>query len=178
MDRKPIETFDHYPAVMRAMQNGGLLLGAYDRAGKANFMTIGWGMLGYSWKMPIWTVLVRPSRYTFDCIEHATTFTVNVPTPDMAKAVGICGTQSGRDIDKVAVAGLGAELSSHVNAPVETHSPIVYHCKVVSAADLEPDRVDPDIASVLYPSGDYHRVYFGDVQATEAAANVQEMLGL
>ena len=54
----------HYDLVMNALTSRGLLLGAYDPAGKANLMTIGWGTLGTIWSMPVWTVLVRPSRYT------------------------------------------------------------------------------------------------------------------
>ena len=178
MERKSMETFVHYPEVMSAIQNPGLLLGAYDRSGKPNFMTIGWGMLGISWGMPIWTVLVRPSRYTFDCMEHAAAFTVNALPADMRKAVSICGTQSGRDIDKIEVAGLSVEKSAFVNAPVETHSPIVYHCEVMSATDLEPGRVAPEIVESYYPGDDYHRVYFGRVLASEAADDVRGILGL
>lgn len=176
MERKAIDTFDCYPEVMGAMQSRGLLLGAYDAAGKPNFMTIGWGMLGYSWRMPIWTVLVRPSRYTFGCVEHAGAFTVNVSPMELAKACSICGTQSGRDHDKVELAGLTASRSMHVDAPIEQHCPIIYHCKVVAATDLDPARVAPTITEILYATGDFHRVYFGDVIAVDASDDAREVL--
>lgn len=172
-----MDVFDNYPAVMKAMLNGGLLLGAYDADGQANYMTIGWGTLGYIWRMPIWAVLVRPSRYTYDCIEHTKAFTVCVPTPAMAKAVSICGTQSGRDHDKVALAGLTAERSSLVDAPVEGQCPIVYHCKVVEHNDLLAETMDADIQAMLYPAGDYHRVYFGEVLGAQATEDAVARLG-
>jgi flavin reductase (DIM6/NTAB) family NADH-FMN oxidoreductase RutF len=177
MSRQPMDVFDHYAAVMKAMRGEGLLLGSYDEAGKANFMTIGWGTLGYIWRMPIWAVLVRPSRYTYECIEHSKAFTVCVPTPAMTNAVGICGSQSGRDHDKVALAGLTAEASPLVAAPTEAQCPIVYHCKVVEHNDLLAETMDPEIQSLLYAAGDYHRVYFGEVLGADAAPDVTAMLG-
>jgi flavin reductase (DIM6/NTAB) family NADH-FMN oxidoreductase RutF len=175
MNRSEMDVFDHYPAVMKAMTGGGLLLGAYDASD--NYMTIGWGTLGYIWRMPIWAVLVRPSRYTYDCIEHSKAFTVCVPTGAMSKAVGICGTQSGRDGDKVELAGLTAERSSLVAAPIEGQCPIVYHCKVVEHNDLLAETMDAEIQSLLYAAGDYHRVYFGEVLGAEAAGDAATLLG-
>ena len=103
-------------------------------------------------------------------------FTVNVPPAALTKACSICGTQSGRDHDKVELAGLNASRSQHVDAPVEEHSPIIYHCKVVSATDLNPAMTAAAIAEAYYPSGDFHRVYFGEVLATEASNTAREVL--
>ena len=83
MSKQRIDYADHYAAVMRAMTGNGLLLGSYDSVGKANIMTIGWGAVGSVWGLPMWVVLVRPSRYTYHCIEHSKSFTVNVPTAAM-----------------------------------------------------------------------------------------------
>jgi len=71
------------------------------RAGEAlNTMTIGWATIGYVWRKPVFTVLVRDSRHTFGIIEKAVDFTVSVPTTDMQDAIMFCGTKSGRDYDK------------------------------------------------------------------------------
>ena len=79
MQRDKMDYREHFDAVMRVMTSRGLLLAAYDASGRANAMTIGWGTLGSIWGMPLWIVLVRPSRYTHACIEHADCFAVNVP---------------------------------------------------------------------------------------------------
>jgi len=131
MDRSAMDIFDNYAAVMKRLGSDGLLLGSYDAAGKANFMTIGWGTLGIVWGLPMWIVLVRPSRYTYECIEQSGCFTVNVPTPAMAEACAICGSRSGRDGDKCKLAGLTIGRASHVGAPIAVDCPIVYECHVV-----------------------------------------------
>ncbi len=168
MQRTKIDTFEHYAAVVERLGSDGLLLGSYDKAGKANFMTIGWGTLGIVWGLPIWAVLVRPSRYTYECIEHSGSFTVNVPTIDMDEACAICGTRSGRDTDKCDLAGLTAVRGEHIAAPTVGECPIVYECQVVHYNDVLPDTLSGDILSGLYPAGDFHRVYYGKVIAAAA----------
>ena len=177
MERKAMEPFEHYDGVMKALGSGGLLLGSYDPEGKANIMTIGWGTLGIVWGLPIWTVLVRPSRYTYECIEHSGGFTVNVPMAEMAKACGVCGTKSGLDIDKFAETSLTAERSAAVSAPIVVESPIIYECQVVHHSDVHPERLVKEIITGAYASGDFHRVYFGKVLEAEAAETLPPLLG-
>ena len=63
--------------------------------GKVNTMTIGWGSIGIVWQKPIFTVLVRQSRYTREFMEKSNNFTVSVCFDDsMKKAFNICGTKS------------------------------------------------------------------------------------
>ena len=78
---------------------------------------IGWGSLGSIWGVPLWTVLVRPSRHTYACIEHSGCFTVNVPTSALAEACAVCGSKSGRDLDKFAACDLTAERGQAVCGP-------------------------------------------------------------
>jgi flavin reductase (DIM6/NTAB) family NADH-FMN oxidoreductase RutF len=160
------ENFDftqHFAAVMRTMTTQGLMLGTYDPAGKANLMTIGWGTLGSIWGMPLWSVLVRPSRYTYSCIEQAGCFTVCVPTPAMKPACTLCGTQSGKDLDKIAACKFTAARARLVNAPDIAQCPIVYQCEVIHNNDVIPSRLAGEILGGAYKSGDYHRIYFGRI---------------
>ena len=175
MARSPMQIFDNYEAVVKRLGSNGLLLGAYDPADKPNFMTIGWGTLGIVWGIPIWTVLVRPSRYTYECIAHSGCFSVNVPTPAMAEACAICGSRSGRDGDKCGPAGLTVTRGTDVPAPLADQCPIVYECQVVHYNDVDPETLTTDIIAGAYPAGDFHRVYYGKVLA--AAAGDVRLLG-
>jgi len=176
MQREKIEVTQYYDAVIRAMQSRGLLLGSYDAAGKPNVMTIGWGSLGVIWGQPIWTVLVRPSRYTYQCIEHSGCFTVNVPTESMGMVCATCGSKSGRDTDKFAECGLTAEKSKNVLAPIVQECPIVYECVVVHSNDVLPEKLADEILSGPYLDGDFHRVYFGKVLRASAVPDAVELL--
>lgn len=176
MPREKIQTTAYFEQVMKAMTTRGLLVGSYDAAGKANLMTIGWGSLGCLWGLPIWTILVRPSRYTYRCIEHSGCFTVNVPTPRMGTICATCGSKSGRDIDKFVECKLTAEKSQTVLAPWVVQCPIAYECQVVHSNDVLPMRLADEILSGSYVDGDFHRVYFGKIIRAHAEPNAAALL--
>ena len=176
MAKQKMNYADHYQEVLGAMTQRGLLLGSYDSDGKANIMTIGWGSLGSIWGIPVWMVLVRPSRYTHRCIEHNGCFTVNVPPEDLSMACATCGSKSGRDIDKFAECGLTPQKGKLVLAPMVAECPIVYECHVVHSNDVLPDKLADEILSGAYVDGDFHRVYFGKILAAHAEPDAAEKL--
>ena len=146
----------------------GLLLASLDPEGKPNAMTIGWGTVGIVWGRPMFAVLVRPSRYTYECIEAIGDFTVNVPSPDMVDAVELCGTVSGRDHDKFAECGLTAGQSQTIISPYIDECELVYECQVVQHTDVVPENFAPEIIDQFYAGGDFHRIYFGEILRTLA----------
>ena len=91
-----------------------MLLASVDTQGKPNVMTIGWGAVGTIWGRPIFMILVRPSRYTFNLINATGEYTVNVPIPELGDAVSYFGSVSGRDQDKFKVKGLTATQGKKV----------------------------------------------------------------
>ncbi len=161
---------------MKVMTSTGLLLVSLDANGRANPMTIGWGAIGSVWGRPMFLVLVRPSRYTYQCIEQTGDFTVNVPPASLKEAVLHCGTVSGRQEDKLAVLGLTATGSRKVDSPIIQQCVIHYECEVVHKNDVIPSQLLPDIQTGSYQSGDYHRVYWGHIVA--ATADLEAAAGL
>ncbi len=153
----------HYQKVMEGLTSHGVLLGSYDAKGKPNLMTIGWGAMGSIWGVDTWMILVRPSRYTYQCIEHTGCFTINVPTEDMGMICAQCGSTSGKDIDKFEKFGLTHKKALSVLAPVVAECPIVYECQVVHKSDILPEKLADEIITGSYMDGDFHRIYFGRI---------------
>ncbi len=167
-----MEYSDRMAEVMKVMSSRGILLTAWKNGQQANAMAIGWGMIGSIWSRPVWQVLVRPSRYTYELIEREGIFGVCVMPLALNAAVQHCGTVSGRNGDKLAETGLTAVRGEALGAPVLAQSVIHYECRVVHRNDFLPERMVPDIREGAYPSGDYHRVYWGqivDARVDEAA---------
>jgi flavin reductase (DIM6/NTAB) family NADH-FMN oxidoreductase RutF len=159
-----MEYTDHFARVMKIMSSRGVLLATWKDPGKkANAMTIGWGMIGSVWSRPIWQVVVRPSRYTYTLLETERFFSVNVLPKSMNSALTACGTVSGRDRDKLADARLTVSAGAAVGAPIINESIITYECHVVHANDFIPEAMIPDIRAGCYPSGDYHRIFWGQI---------------
>lgn len=166
MKRKSV-AYDHQiEKNLALLQNPGLLLTATKPSGESNTMTIGWGQIGFVWGRPVFTVLVRPSRYTYEFIEASGEFTVNVPTEAMRRWVGVCGTKSGRDMDKFGEFGMTITPGQTVDAATIDACPMVYECRVVHFNDLIPTNLDQEIDVKSYGGSDYHRLYFGEITGT------------
>jgi flavin reductase (DIM6/NTAB) family NADH-FMN oxidoreductase RutF len=141
-----------------------LTAGDFD-ASDFNTMTVGWGSLGTMWGKPFAQVVVRPVRYTFEFIERFDTFTLTTFEPRYRRALNLLGTQSGRDGDKIAQAGLTPIPSTRVAAPGFAEAEMVLECRKIYWDDMEPGHfLDPAIES-NYPQKDYHRIYYGEILA-------------
>lgn len=131
-----------------------------------NTMTIGWGTVGFIWQKPIFVVMVRKSRYTYQLLENAKEFTVSIPiNKDLKKELAFCGTKSGREIDKFKEGNLTPEPGKVVNTPIIGECDLHYECKVVYQQSMEPALVAEPIKKLSYPKGDYHVMYYGEIVA-------------
>jgi flavin reductase (DIM6/NTAB) family NADH-FMN oxidoreductase RutF len=138
--------------------------------GAFNTMTVAWGAFGVMWNRPFALVVVRPTRHTFGFMGRSPDFTLSLFPEAFQEKLELCGTMSGRDMDKVAATGLSPVASSQVTSPCFAEAELVVECRSTYWHDLDPTHfLDPRIHG-LY-QGDHHRVWFGDVvaiQATEA----------
>ncbi|MBB5346654.1 flavin reductase family protein [Desulfoprunum benzoelyticum] len=134
------------------------------RAGDAvNTMTIGWATIGWIWQKPILMVAVRDSRHTFTLLETIDNFTVTIPTGGgCAKALTLCGTKSGRDMDKLAASGLQLKQARTTESPVIDVAGVHYECRIVYKSAMDSAFLHPELDK-LYPQQDFHTLYFGEI---------------
>jgi len=144
-----------------------LVKGAYltvKQGDKVNTMTIGWGSIGYMWYKPIFTAMVRYSRYTHELIDNSTDFTISLPLKGQLKQELVtCGTKSGRDIDKIKTCGLTLLDGQSVNSPVIDECDLHIECRIVYKHGLDEKLLPQDIKDKAYPQGDYHVLYYGEI---------------
>ncbi|MDD4876229.1 MAG: flavin reductase family protein [Dehalococcoidales bacterium] len=167
---------DYLKETNKILGHGGLLLASVDVQGNPNAMTIGWGTIGIIWGKPVFTVLVRPSRYTYGLIETIGDFTVNVPTPELAEKVLYFGTVSGRDQDKFKTKGFTATPGRKVKSPIIEECAIHYECRVVHKNDVIPEELADEIHNSAYRQGDFHKIYFGEILAVYADDDAKKKL--
>ena len=120
-------------------ENALLTAGTADRC---NTMTIGWCQAGRLWGLQTCTVYVRPERYTYQFMEDQAYFTVSVLPKDMKNAMALCGTKSGRDMDKIKECGLTVRTGAG-GAPFFEEAELVLVCRTLYAQDLDPACVLP-----------------------------------
>ena len=132
-----------------------------------NAMTIGWGLFGVLWSLPVVQVFVRPTRYTFEFFEQYNTFTVNAFPKTYRDQLNLLGTQSGRDGDKIKASRLTPIPASQIAAPAFAEAELIIECEKLYWQDLQPAHfLDPYIET-KYPLKDYHRCYIGKVLSIE-----------
>ena len=161
MSKVKIDPFSAVAETMKALSARGCLLVAGSE--RVNPMTIGWGEIGIVWGKPVFTVLVRPSRFTFGLMEDADEFSVNVPGEALAEACMLCGTRSGRDIDKMAEAGLTAEPGIALGVPTIAECPVHYECRIIHRNKVDPATLADDVKASAYAGGDFHTAYWGEI---------------
>lgn len=169
MERHPVAFDYQLSQTLAKLLNPGLLLVSSKKDGQSNVMAIGWGTVGIIWGKPIFQVLVRPSRYTYEFIEDSMVFTVNVPTEAMRRWVGITGSVSGRQVDKFGKYNVATSAAQNIATVTIDDCPLVYECRVVHYNNVLPPHLSGEIERGAYKGSDYHRIYFGQILGVYAA---------
>ena len=170
--KRQVNPFDYAGDICKALPRGILL--TTKRGEEVNSMTIGWGTMGVDWSLPVFIAYVRESRYTKQMLEENGEFTVNVPLGDVDKNIlAICGTKSGRDMNKIKELGLHLEEPMSISVPGIKELPLTLECKVIykQQQDLTAipqkilDRYYPEEEDTLHPGSDrdYHICYYGQI---------------
>lgn len=137
------------------------------QADKFNTMVIGWGHVGRLWNKPTFVIYVRQGRFTKEQIEKNGAFTISCFLEESdPKIFRICGTQSGRDIDKVKEAGLTLEEAEVNGVPGIREYPLTIECKVLYSQDQVLEKIPGDSLDRFYSgeeSYDYHTMYVGEI---------------
>lgn len=126
-----------------------------------NTMTVSWGGIGELWNKDVCFVFVRPQRYTYEFMENNDYFSLSFFGGKYKKELGICGSKSGRDIDKMAETGF---------KPVDLDNSVGYEqakvnivLKKLAYQDMKPDGFLDETIMKNYASNDFHRVYVGEI---------------
>jgi len=85
---------------------------------------------------PRMAVSVRPARHSHAMIRQCGEFVVNIPTPAQSSLCDYLGVVSGRDEDKIGMAGLSLTPALKVRTPLLADCPVNVECTVESAIDL------------------------------------------
>lgn len=169
--KRHVDLKDCAGLIVDALPKGALL---NTNGEKFNAMVIGWGALGTVWGLPAFTVYVREGRYTREQLDATGEFTVSIPTDGPNPAVAkVCGWQSGRNVDKLALAGLHAEPPEVTHTPGVREYPLTLECRVLYAQKQDLDRIPADIRARMYPpdvdgtnpmsNRDAHVAYIGQI---------------
>ena len=136
------------------------LLTAGDES-RFNTMTISWGGLGTIWGKPVATVYVRTSRYTHDFMDANEYFTISFFPEEYKQILGVLGSKSGRDMDKMKDSGLSAMKDGDSVSFKEAEVTLV--CRKMFKQELSVANIPADVAKAMYEGQAPHDMYIGEV---------------
>lgn len=126
-----------------------------------NTMTVSWGGMGTIWGKPVVTVYVRTSRYTHEFMDREGYFTVSFYPEEYKKTLGVLGSKSGRDMDKMNDSGLTAKEAAGTMTFEEAEVTLV--CKKLFMQRLDPSNIiDKDVCK-FYENDAPHDMYIGEI---------------
>ena len=142
-----------------------------------NTMTASWGGVGVLWGSDVTFTFIRQSRYTLDYMKSNPYYSLCFFDGDKQKEMAFCGSNSGRDVDKVAATGLTpafAQVLCHsetIEVPYFEEAALVLVCKKLYRQTMTPDCfIDKSILDKQYSStkegvvfDNFHDVFVGKI---------------
>ena len=126
-----------------------------------NTMTISWGGMGTIWNKPVATVYVRTSRFTHEFIDNNDYFTISFFPEEYKGILGVLGSKSGREMDKMHASGL---------TPVQVENGITFKeaettfvCRKLCKQPIELRNMPEDVVNSFYKADTRHDMYIGEV---------------
>ena len=126
-----------------------------------NTMTISWGGLGTLWGKPVATTYVRTSRYTHDYMDQNDYFTISFYSEEYKSGLGVLGSKSGRDMDKMHISSLHAKELE--NSMTFEEAEVTLVCKKLFKQELTVKNMLDEGVKDFYAEDAVHDMYIGEV---------------
>lgn len=108
---------------------------------------------------PMVMVGIVPTRHTFELLKETDDYSINIPTTELLEAIKVCGSKSGRDVNKFQAAGLTPRKAQKISSLLIEECPVNLECKVVHKVDLQGSTHVWFIGEIVaaYQHEDYER---------------------
>lgn len=152
------KTLDLNPFAAIGSQWMLITAGTPERCGT---MTASWGGLGVLWGAPMAICYIRPQRYTKEFVDGSGYFTLSFFDGKYRPQLNLCGTKSGRDVDKVKECGFTVAAAAG-GAPYFEQAELVLVCRKRMEMPMDPAAVPEDVKEKSYHD-DFHDIYWGEI---------------
>ncbi len=139
--------------------------------GKFNPMSAAWVMFT-SIDPPMLAISIGYQRYTYELIQEQGEFVISIPSEHMSAEIEFFGSNSGRDIDKLAELATPVQPASSIDGIILSEASANYECRVtgsletgdhmIFAAEIVASTINQDSIPRLYSLG---QKQFGGLRA-------------
>ncbi|MBR6509547.1 MAG: flavin reductase [Clostridia bacterium] len=152
--------------LIKAIADEWMLISAGNEQGY-NMMTASWGFAGEVWGNDSVMALIRPQRYTMDYVNQNEYFTLSF-YGDRKDIHSVCGSKSGRDVDKTALTGLTPVFSD--NTVYFDEARLVIICKKQYVDIMKKECFIDKTPLDCYKENDFHYMIIGKIEKVLVAA--------
>ena len=124
------------PKACLLLNHGPTVLVSSAHGGRRNVMAAAWSM-ALDFDPPKVAVVIDKTTFTRELVDASGEFVLSVPSRGQAAMTLAVGTQSGREIDKFSIAGVGAEAASAVGAPLIEGCLAWLECRVIAEPHIQ-----------------------------------------
>ncbi len=154
------ENFEH--SAFKMIGKDWMMISATDGS-HWNAMTAAWGGVGVMWGKNVAYVVIRPQRYTKEFVDKNKCFSLSFFSEDYRGMLTHFGTVSGREEDKIKIAGLTPVVTE--DAPMFEEAKTTMICQKLYAQDFRPECfIDQSLDRTWYPEHDYHTIYIAEIK--------------
>jgi flavin reductase (DIM6/NTAB) family NADH-FMN oxidoreductase RutF len=129
---------------------------------KFNMMTASWGGLGVLYGKPVMTCYINPARYTYQLMEQDDTYTLTFYTEAYRDALQYCGTNSGRNTDKVKGSGL-SPITTPDGSQAFSEAWLIIECRKLVSQSITPEAISNEAVKEQWAGKQLHKMYIGEI---------------
>lgn len=127
-----------------------------------NMMTASWGGLGRLYEKPVAICFINPTRYTYQLMEKNDTYTLTFYTEAYREALQYCGSNSGKNQDKVRGSGL-TPVTTPEGSKAFSEAWLIIECRKLVSQSLTPESVSNEQIREEWIGKQLHKMFIGEI---------------
>lgn len=147
--------------IIKMLANDWMLITAGNDT-EFNMMTASWGGLGYLYNKPVAFCFINPSRHTYQLMEKGDTYTLTFYTETYRDALNYCGSNSGKDLDKVKATGL-TPVTTPSGSKAFSEAWMIIECRKLVAQSITPEAIFNSQLKEEWSGKPLHKMYIGEI---------------
>ena len=129
---------------------------------KFNMMTAGWGGLGVLYSKPVAICFINPLNYTYQFMETSDTYTFTFYTEAYREALKYCGSNSGRNTDKVKGSGL-TPITTPTGSKAFSEAWLIIECRKLVGQSLNHDTLFDENVKAEWTGKQLPKMFIGEI---------------
>ena len=127
-----------------------------------NMMTASWGGLGYLFGKPAAFCFINPTRHTYPLMEKYETYTLTFYTEAYRSVLQYCGSNSGRDKDKVKESGL-TPITTPSGSKAFNEAWMIIECRKLVSQSLSQESISNEEERKEWIGKQVNKMFVGEI---------------